>query len=178
MANSPQKRKHTEMGSEENVSTSRSGRIRKPKVFYDPSTVKFDAKRRSMPIMETAKVKKVVKLAEPVPLPKADKVLIQEMKNHKETQNAATINNRRQTICASSYSIIGDGGSGCIVCNRSDIKKGRFVNCIDCNNRGHFTCLRNDKLYKTADQEHNWQCPTCKICEHCNKFKPNVSIDF
>lgn len=183
MANSPLKRKYSEMASDDiscRETVSRSGRVRKPKVFYDPSTVKNDVKRRSMPVaIETVKAKKSGKILESETVQKSDKVLLQEKEKlkQKQTQAAALINNRRRTICASSYLVPTDG-KGCIVCSRSDVKKGRFVNCIDCDNRGHFTCLRNDKLFKTADQEHNWQCPTCKICDYCKKFKPHVRIIF
>ncbi|XP_031627097.1 supporter of activation of yellow protein [Contarinia nasturtii] len=146
---------------------SRSGRVRKPKVFYDPSH-SID-KRRSLPNMETTKSKKSTKATESEPMTNVEKT------KRTPPVNAATINNRRRTICAASF-IIPDDGTGCIVCGRADIKKGRFVSCIDCIKRGHFTCLRNDKLFKTADQENNWQCPACKICEHCRKFKPTEQL--
>lgn len=183
MASSPQKRKLSEMSPEEPV-TSRSGRIRKPKVFYDPSLPTI-AKRRSLPNMETAKSKKASKLVEPQPTSKFKKpenIPTQEKDETKmvpplvlvKSAKQITKNNRRQTICGSTNPFV-DDGTGCIVCGRSDIKKGRFVNCTDCDIRGHFTCLRNDKLFKTADQEHNWQCSDCKICKHCQKLNPNVS---
>lgn len=178
MANSPQKRKYNEMTPEEPV-VSRSGRIRKPKVFYDPSIVKNDFKRRSMPNVETTRGKKLAKIIETdqnVEIQKIEKVAAKENAVKRDpTPSASTINSRRRTICAPSFSL-NDDGSGCIVCSRTDIKKGRFVNCFGCDKRGHFTCLRNDKLYKTIDQEHNWQCPDCKICEYCRKVKPNVSV--
>lgn len=159
----------------EEPTTSRSGRIRKPKVFYDPSTVKNDAKRRSMPNMESTRGRKP-KVVEPEPSPEIKKIEKVAAKENaaKRVVAPSAINSRRKTICASSFSLH-DEGSGCIVCSRSDVKKGRFVNCIGCDKRGHFTCLRNDKLYKTIDQEHTWQCPDCKICEYCRKVKPNVS---
>lgn len=174
------------------VTTSRSGRVRKPKVFYDPSLDKKKTvgKRRSMPNLETPKGKKAAKIAVPekepevkksdkVNSPKAAKENPAKPKRDQAQSAAATafINSRRMTICASSISL-NDDGAGCIVCGRNDVKKGRFVNCIDCAERGHFTCLRNDKLYKTVDQEHNWQCPACKICEYCRKVKPNVSTTY
>lgn len=175
MSSSPQKRKITDVLTEE-PSLSRSGRVRKPKVFYDPSV---EAKRRSMPNMETAKLKKPMK-AEKIHLDfditeikKPEKTTVPPEKVKRDPPvNAAAINARRKTVCAVVY----DTENGCIVCNRSDIKKGRFVDCINCIKRGHFTCLRNHKLYKTADQEHNWQCPACKVCEYCRKSKPSVSI--
>lgn len=183
MATSPQKRKISDMIGEEPTIT-RSGRVRKPKEIYDPSV----EKRRSLPNFEIPKSKKTTKPAtvepEIIPEPnltpesvttkKTEKVVVaaQEKAKRDPPPNAAAINNRRKTIGAVP---VFDEDNGCIVCGRSDIKKGRFVNCTGCDKRGHFTCLRNDKLYKTADQEHCWQCPTCKICEYCGKLKPNVS---
>lgn len=185
MASSPQKRKLAEMSPEEPI-TSRSGRIRKPKVFYDPSLPTI-AKRRSLPNMETPKSKKVAKVVEPQPvskLKKPENISAQGKGEAKMEPPLVLIkaakqiakNNRRRTICGSTNPFV-DDGIGCIVCGRSDIKKGRFVNCTDCDIRGHFTCLRNDKLFKTADQEHNWQCTACKICKHCQKLNANVSKD-
>lgn len=177
MATSPQKRKFPDVSPEESEkrSTSRSGRVVKPKVFYDPSV---NAKRRSLPNIETAKPKKAAKSIEQQAgesqVKKLEKSPSQE-KSKNPPVKAAMINNRRRTICAQNV-IIADDGTGCIVCSRSDIKKGRFVNCTDCKKRGHFTCLRNEKLFKTADQEHNWQCPACKVCKHCLKLTPSVSI--
>lgn len=176
---------------------SRSGRVRKPKVFYDPSEVV--AKRRSAPNAETSKPKKSAKLVEPEfflspsPLDISEPTESFEIKKpydikvpakkvpaaEKSRPKAASIgNSRRKTVCVAS--VYDDGGNGCIVCDRSDVKKGRFVNCIDCIKRGHFTCLRTSKLFKTADQEGNWQCPSCKICEFCNQSNPSVNklIDF
>lgn len=204
MANSPQKRK-ADTVFDEPTTVSRSGRIRKPKVFYDPSEV---VKRRSMPIVEALKPKKSTKLPEPELVPSPTHALItsirpepvelkkREIKNPYELKSpvkkvpviekpkpkAASIgNSRRKTVCVIA-SVYDDGGNGCIVCDRCDVKKGRFVNCIDCIKRGHFTCLRTEKLFKTADQEGDWQCPSCKICEFCNKSKPSVrfflTIDF
>lgn len=190
MANSPQKRKADSVLDEQTVS--RSGRVRKPKVFYDPSEV---VKRRSVPItVEASKpMIKSPKLPEPSPLTPSTTFNASitpesvEMKPplkkspiiEKSKAKAGTIgNSRRKTVCVAS--VYDDGGNGCIVCDRSDVKKGRFVNCIDCIKRGHFTCLRTEKLFKTADQETNWQCPSCKICEFCSQNKPSVStaVDF
>lgn len=176
MASSPQKRKLPDVSPEESEikSTSRSGRVVKPKVFYDPSV---NAKRRSLPNIEAAKQKKAAKT---VPAERKVKIL-EKSPSQEKSENppvkAAVINNRRRTICTPNF-VIADDGTGCIVCSRSDIKKGRFVNCTDCKKRGHFTCLRNEKLFKTADQEHNWQCSACKICKHCLKLASSVSAHF
>lgn len=147
----------------------RSGRVRKAKVVFDPSDV--ENKRRSLPIMEVAKAIKrpaaVVKLAENI---KVEKKSNQDEDDAEQTfASLATINKRRKTISVAAFE------NGCIVCLRADIKKGRFVNCIGCTKRGHFTCLRNDKLFKTTDTEKRWQCPSCKVCKACDKAKPNVS---
>lgn len=170
MATSP-KKKNLDLAHDE-PTLSRSGRVRKPKVFYDPSDI--DTKRRSLPIIETVKTKKVKLM-----VPEAERNILQKSLDKLKNDSLVkpgVINSRRKTICSSST--IFDGKfeeNGCIVCGRSDIKKGRFVSCIVCIKRGHFTCLRNDKLFKTTE-EHNWQCPSCKICEFCRKVKPNVSI--
>lgn len=161
------------------------GRARKPKVLYDPSDV--DEKRKSLPNMEFKK---------PKPQPPAPKT--PEAENESSTKSKPTtepttdadsfkkpgninlspsqiksnvINKRRQTIGPANFE------NGCIVCTRSDTNKGRFVNCMDCIKRGHFTCLRTAKLFKTADTEKTWQCPTCKICVECRDHEP-VVINF
>lgn len=165
-------------GVEDGQSCSRSGRVRKPKVFYDPS--ESDAKRRSLPNMETTKSKKVAKVIESEPKIvepiKPDKTAEKTPPKPKRENSApaGTISARRRTICVPIY----DDETGCIVCGRIDTRKGRFVNCIDCIKRGHFTCLRNDKLFRTADRELNWQCPACKICEYCQDAKSKVSFIF
>lgn len=194
MANSPQKRKADAPLDEPTNTVSRSGRVRKPKLFEDcvcPSDMVI-SKRRSMPNVKTAKAKNPAKPAEPPvvsspisnenappeslemkPPKTSPKITIPALPKPK----AASIgNNRRKTVCvASAFDDSSAVNNGCIVCDRSDAKKGRFVNCIDCIKRGHFTCLRTGKLFKTADQETNWQCPSCKICEYCTKSEPLVS---
>lgn len=175
MATSPQKRKASVAILDE-LTISRSGRIRKPNQKYIDDTSEMAAKRRSMPNVEAAKPKKCTKLTQPESDTSptfAQPEPIEMKKPEKPKSKAASINSRRRTVCVGS--IFDDSGNGCIVCDRSDVKKGRFVNCIDCIKRGHFTCLRTEKLFKTADQEANWQCPSCKICEYCNKSKPSVS---
>lgn len=147
----------------------RSGRVRKAKVVFDPSDV--ENKRRSMPIMEVTKATKrqatAVKLIENI---KVEKKSNQDEDVAEQVfSSLATINKRRKTISVAAFE------NGCVVCLRADIKKGRFVNCIGCTKRGHFTCLRNDKLFKTTDTEKRWQCPSCKVCKACEKAKPNVS---
>lgn len=155
-----------------NTSVGRSGRVRKAKVVFDPSDV--DIKRRSMPIMDVPKAKRAPKATVP-PNPtepadiKAEKKTDDEADAEEEFTAVAPIAKRRKTISVAALD------NGCIVCLRADVKKGRFVNCIGCTKRGHFTCLRNDKLFKTADSERCWQCPSCKICKNCMKSKPNVS---
>lgn len=165
-------------------SVSRNGRVRKPKVLYDPSDV--DAKRRSLPNMEFKKPK-----SQP-PAPKTPE--IENESSSKTTSpteptiaddpfkkpasktlspsqiKSNTINKRRQTIGPANCE------NGCIVCTRSDTNKGRIVNCMDCMKRGHFTCLRTAKLFKTADTEKTWQCPTCKFCIECRDHEPVVII--
>lgn len=152
------------------TSVGRSGRVRKAKVVFDPSDM--DIKRRSMPIMEVPKGKRAPKPStqSPKEVPvKIEKKSDDEDDEDEEFKMVAPISKRRKTISVAALE------NGCIVCLRADVKKGRFVNCIGCTKRGHFTCLRNDKLFKTADSEKCWQCPSCKICKNCMKSKPNVS---
>lgn len=183
---SPLAQKQTDDGfsqsSFEERSVSRNGRVRKPKVFYDPS----DVQRRSLPNMEFKKPK-----PQP-PAPKTSEIENEKTKSATEPTTAAdpfkkpcmkninlspsqiksnVIHKRRQTIGPANFE------NGCIVCTRSDTNKGRFVNCMDCIKRGHFTCLRTAKLFKTADTEKSWQCPTCKICIECRDPEP-VVINF
>lgn len=127
------------------ITSSRSGRVRKAKVVFDPSDM--DVKRRSLPIsVEIEKSKKltkpVVEAKKVVSPPKAlaivDKI---DKKLPRFAVQANPIGNkRRQTINTTVCE------NPCIVCSRSDIKKGRFVNCMDCLSRGHFTCLRIGKI--------------------------------
>lgn len=147
---------------------SRSGRVRKAKVVFDPSD--HEAKRRSMPIIETEKAKKpklekIEVKKSPVVQPKSPPPVIE--KKVARLDLPIPINKRRQTI-----NVVCD--NPCIVCTRSDIKKGRFVNCMDCLKRGHFTCLRLAKFFKSKDDENYWQCPECKICDICRNTKENV----
>lgn len=147
------------------LSVGRTGRVRKAKVVFDPSEV--ENKRRSMPNMEAAKATKrcVATTANIASALVENKSIL----NDAELPSNATINKRRKTIGVAFE-------NGCIVCTRADIKKGRFVNCIGCTKRGHYTCLRNGKLYKATDSEKRWQCPSCKICKACQEAQTNASI--
>lgn len=137
------------------LNVSRSGRVRKVKGVFDPSDVEVPAKRKSVPVLETeAKAKKFVKPADI----KRD--------SGKETTTESNIIVRRKTINFNE--------NGCQVCTRSDPKKGRFVNCIDCPARGHFTCLRNAKLIGMAAEENHWQCTQCLRCAECGASQKTV----
>lgn len=147
---------------------SRSGRIQKAKVVFDPSDA--DLKRHSMPnVLPATKPTKTTKSVVTIPSQPIASHNTEKKTPDEQNENrfGAPIAKRRKTI-AFEY--------GCIVCSRTDIKKGRFVICTECSRRGHFTCLRNNKLFKTADSEQNWQCPKCRICGVCRKAKPNVSF--
>lgn len=149
------------------LSVGRTGRVRKAKVFFDPSEVKN--KRRSMPNMELAKATK-----KPTATVKVLAAALAENKSIPNTTeqlfpSIAAINKRRMTIGVAAFE------NGCIVCTRPDIRKGRFVNCIGCTKRGHYTCLRNNKIYKGTDTEKRWECPSCKICKACQQSQTNVS---
>lgn len=148
------------------TSVGRSGRVRKAKVVFDPSDDQHSSKRKSAGADNESKAKKlppkvVVEMKkEP---PKKTSLPLVEV----DLPNPSMISTRRKTIASFE--------NGCIVCSRSDIRKGRFVNCIECNSRGHFTCLRNAKLISNSDEEANWQCAVCQTCSACCKSSNIVS---
>lgn len=143
----------------------RSGRVRKAKVVFDPSDDQT-SKRRSTATENELKMKKpptkllVETKKEPLKRPALQLT-------GPEMANPLMVTKRRKTIASFE--------NGCIVCTRSDIKKGRFVNCTDCNSRGHFTCLRNAKFISNSDEESNWQCAVCQICSTCCESSVRVS---
>lgn len=144
-------------GNQTTLNVSRSGRVRKVKGVFDPSDVEVPSKRKSTPILETEiRAKK---------LPKPDNNIRETKESSVETN--ATI--RRKTINLDE--------NGCQVCSRSDPQKGRFVNCIECPIRGHFTCLRNAKLISAGIGEKNWQCSRCLRCAACNNLSKSVNIE-
>lgn len=133
----------------------RGSRIRKAKVVFDPSNEQA-AKRR-------ATIGNIEPEAKSKPTPP------------KTTESKKEINGRRslelpiKAIDTNRRNTITEFDNGCIVCSRSDVKKGRFVYCIQCSTRGHFTCLRNGKLLSSSDDEPTWQCASCQTCNICYK---------
>lgn len=149
------------------TSVGRSGRVRKAKVVFDPSDDQT-TKRRSAAIENELKMKKQpTKMVETKKEPLKRPVM---PLTEAEMANPSMVTKRRKTIVSFE--------NGCIVCSRSDIKKGRFVNCIDCSSRGHFTCLRNAKFISNSDEENNWQCAVCQTCSTCYESSVCVSKTF
>lgn len=148
----------------------RSGRVRKAKVVFDPSDMEVGSKRKSWSVAENEnKQKKMVRISDvkkEVPDPQQP-----------EPENMKKIDYRRKTVGSQIVETPAADENGCIVCSRADIKKGRFVVCIHCPTRGHFTCLRNAKYLGSAPEEKNWQCSECLRCAQCNDKKQAVSND-
>lgn len=149
----------------------RSGRVPKPKPIWDP-TEKFCELRRQRRNLEAQKAQKLKEsiAEESKELPKAQALF--EMKSPHFPVVANSIGNkRRQTISTAVCE------NPCIVCDRSDTKKGRFVDCIgmNCFRRGNLSCLRSAKYFKAEDDEDHWRCPQCKICKNCSGTRNDVS---
>lgn len=58
------------------------------------------------------------------------------------------------------------GGSDCMRCSKS-IKNANFVNCSNCETKGHFGCLRKAKLLRSKGDTHRWRCQQCLTCYCC-----------
>lgn len=157
--------------SADSVLVGRSGRVRKAKVVFDPSDMEVGMKRKSWAAIyegeakpkkapKTSDIKKEV-VEQPEPSLEASKKIVQ----------------RRKTVGAPVTHPATDEHDvhECIVCGRSDIKKGRFVICIHCPTRGHFTCLRNARYLGSAPEEKHWQCTDCLKCTQCNDPTKTVS---
>ena len=142
--------------------TTRHGRVHKAKVVFDPSDDHAVKKRIALAAVEDK--------VEVKPKPKAVEVK-KVVQNDKRMSDPLPkpIQHRRKTISTNFELEV-----GCIVCTRTDTKKGRFVFCTDCQNRGHFTCLRNAKLLGSPIDESNWQCSTCQVCTVC--FETSVTV--
>lgn len=144
----------------------RSGRVRKAKVVFDPSDMDMGTKRKSWSVTETE--------VKPKKLPRASDVVKKEVPSSPPSlETAKKVDHRRKTV--GTLVAPGEDENGCIVCTRSDVKKGRFVVCINCPTRGHFTCLRNAKFLSSAPEEKHWQCDKCLRCAQCNDTKKAVS---
>lgn len=172
---SPKKKTIEEQDVSNNISSSssgvpettigRSGRVRKAKIVFDPSDDYYQSSKRRSAAASVSSDSETKTKKQP---PKATETKKEATKKPEtELPNPPAISKRRKTIASFE--------NGCIVCSRSDIKKGRFVNCIECNSRGHFTCLRNAKLISNSDQENNWQCAVCLTCAICYESSVFVS---
>lgn len=146
------------------IPSGRGGRVRKAKIVFDPSDEQNKSKRKSTPLV-SPEVEPMAKQ-----LNRSTEFKRVELWSRKSTEPilAKPIDKRRKTM--------GEFENGCIICSRSDVKKGRFVYCIDCSSRGHFTCLRNGKLITSAEEEPSWQCAACQTCGICYESSVIVSI--
>lgn len=149
----------------------RSGRVRKAKVVFDPSDMEVGMKRKSWAAIyeSEAKPKKAIRISD-------TKKEVAESSQPSAVASKKIVQ-RRKTVCAPVTHSATDEHDvhECIVCGRSDIKKGRFVICIHCPTRGHFTCLRNGKYLGSAPEEKHWQCTDCLKCTQCNDSTKAVS---
>lgn len=131
----------------------RGSRIRKAKVVFDPSDG-LAVKRRA-----------TISSSESDTKTKSQSLKTMDVK--RETNGKRLVEWPTKTIDFSRRNTITNIEKGCIVCARSDIKKGRFVYCLHCSTRGHFTCLRNNKMISTSNEEATWQCVSCQTCNVC-----------
>lgn len=167
--------------------TGRGSRIRKAKIVFDPSDGPI-AKRQSIQksresnkkeslsnriSIESATVSSSSLASTPTPSTptpaEPDELVAEIIELEPPAQVVAKpIDKRRKTT--------NEIDNGCIVCGRTDVKKGRFVYCSDCCARGHFTCLRNFKLISSPCEEATWQCSTCQTCGICYESSVLVSL--
>lgn len=163
------------------VTVGRSGRVRKAKIVFDPSDEPKALKRKSSTNTITTTLPPTAIENEPKVKPQleqSDEVVKQDNERKSFVPPAVSdielkpsmVSKRRKTIATFENEY-----NGCIECGRSDIKKGRFVNCMDCDSRGHFTCLRNAKYISNSDEEKKWQCPVCQTCAVCYESSVIVS---
>lgn len=150
--------------------------MRKAKIVFDPSEDPT-SKRRSIGAGDTVgpKLKSPVAAADPA----KEKQLSTEPVMQRRKTDVLPLT--RTSDAGSQEHSFGNNSSGdlepgCIVCERVDTKKGRFVRCIDCSSRGHFTCLRNSKFITCADDEPTWRCRGCQLCSACDESAILVSM--
>lgn len=159
------------------------GRIRKAKVVFDPSAEQTITKRRLTIAAPNGIANEDTATTSTSASPTTTTTTTTTTVTTKPKKDLSAILKRRATeILSSNRDRIMNGSlgaeNGCIVCTRTDVKKGRFVNCKDCGARGHFTCLRNSKMICTSEEELHWQCPTCQTCAICYESAIVVSIFF
>lgn len=52
----------------------------------------------------------------------------------------------------------------------------RLVECRDCNNKAHLTCLQSGSGILKPRPDNTWQCPHCKTCVVCCETNDAVSL--
>lgn len=117
-------------------------RVPKPKIIHDPTLEECKRRmlRRSIEAEKSQKLAEAIINGNDVP-PKAPAMVDQKLPTFPIRANHIG-SKRRQTISTSTTVC----ANPCIVCERSDRKKGRFVNCINCLSRGNLSCLRSGEF--------------------------------
>lgn len=69
-------------------------------------------------------------------------------------------------------------GGVCSVClvQKSRRSNDRLVECRDCNNKAHLTCLQSGSGILKPRPDNTWQCPHCKTCVVCCETNDAVSL--
>lgn len=68
-------------------------------------------------------------------------------------------------------------GGVCSVCliQKPRGSNDRLVECRDCNNKAHLSCLQNGSGILKLHPDNTWQCPHCKTCVVCCETNDAVS---
>lgn len=71
-------------------------------------------------------------------------------------------------------------GGVCSVClvQKPRGSNDRVIECRDCNNKAHLSCLQSGSGILKPRPDNTWQCPHCKTCVVCCETNDAVSIDF
>lgn len=69
-------------------------------------------------------------------------------------------------------------GGVCSVClvQKPRGSNDRLVECRDCNNKAHLSCLQSGSGILKPRPDNTWQCPHCKTCVVCCETNDAVSI--
>lgn len=69
-------------------------------------------------------------------------------------------------------------GGVCSVClvQKSRGSNDRLVECRDCNNKAHLSCLQSGSGILKLHPDSTWQCPHCKTCVVCCETNDAVSL--
>lgn len=70
-------------------------------------------------------------------------------------------------------------GGVCSVCliQKSRGSNDRLVECRDCNNKAHLSCLQSGAGILKPRPDNTWQCPHCKTCVICCETNDAVSCE-